>query len=606
MACAIAAVSGCGEARGSPDAAGPVDAAVALDAADGGGAPAWPGPEGPEPPRMTCAPGWTPVPDDEGVVIGCNPWPGGTRATCTAIDEAHFPGEPGCGRVGDACPAGDFPEGLPAGATVLYVRAGAPSGGDGSLAAPFSTIAGALTAAPDGATLALAKGTYAEAVGLRRSVTIWGACAAETTIASPSAVYSVLTSGPVVALRGVHLRGGGGLLQSAGDLTLRGVVVTDSGSDALALLSGSTAIDDVIVRRAGAAAVLVGVHGSAALRRVAIEDPADAAITSTGGPVGASDVAAHGAGVLSTFAVLAQGVAHVALERFVLEGPSAFIVAGESTLVVRDAWLDGDGGGPREFDGLQAYDGTRVRLERVRLDRARANALFVAESADALLVDSTITRVVDASPGYGRAVDVEGGGHVTLTRVRVDEARQIGVFATDPGSHVQLADVVVRRTRSDASGLFGRGVQAQLGATVDGVRVRLDENREVSLAAASPGTRVTVADLDLAGTMERECVTSSCSGAGGGIGVGAYLEGTISLERARIRQNVLVGLQVARDGMTDLSVGEVSDNPVGANVQVDGYDFMRLSNRVAYLRNGANLDSRALPVPDPTPPAAAP
>lgn len=555
---------------------------------------------------MTCAPGWTPVSDDEGVVVGCNPWPGGTRATCTAVDEAHFPGEAGCARVGVACPVGDFPEGLPADATVLYVQAGAPAGGDGSLATPFGTLTDALAAAPDGATLAIAKGTYAEEVRLRRSVTLWGACAAETTLASPSTIYSVLSSGPTVELRNVHIRGGGGFLQGAGDLTLRGVVLSDTGSDGLALLDGTTIAEDVIVRRPEGSGVLVGRHASATLRRVSIEEPTGYVVVSTGGPVGASDLAAHGAGVSVGFALGAQDDTAMALERTVLEGPSAIIVTGTSTLVMRDAWIDGGGGVTREFDGLQMYDTAKARLERVRIVSARANALFVAESADALLMDTTIARVVDVSPGYGRAVDVEAGGRVSLVRVRIDEAGQVGVLAGDPGSHVQLEDVVVRRTRSDASGLFGRAVQAQVGATVDGVRVRLADNREVALAAASPGTRVTISDLDVSGTLERECVTSTCPGLGGGIGVGAYLGGAVVLERARVRHSVLVGIQLAREGAMDVSVGEVSDNPVGANVQIDGYDFMRISDRVGYLRNGTNLDSRALPIPDPTSPSAGP
>src|SRR3990170_1141316 len=51
-----------------------------------------------------------------------------------------------------------------------------------------------------------------------------------------------------------------------------------------------------------------------------------------------------------------------------------------------------------------------------------------------------------------------------------------------------------------------------------------------------------------------------------------------------------------------LGLPGVSDNPVGANVQSDGYDFMRLSDCVAYPRNGTNLDPGSLPVPDETPP----
>ena len=64
----------------------------------------------------------------------CEPWPGGAPEDCGA-DEAHFPGEPGCVRVGSACPAGGLPEGLPSDRPVVYVRAAA-TGGDGTVASP--------------------------------------------------------------------------------------------------------------------------------------------------------------------------------------------------------------------------------------------------------------------------------------------------------------------------------------------------------------------------------------------------------------------------------------------------------------------------------------
>ncbi|NIS34721.1 MAG: hypothetical protein GWN73_30450, partial [Actinobacteria bacterium] len=86
--------------------------------------------------------------------------------------------------VGDPCPAGDFPTALPAG-PVRYVRPGA-TGGDGTMASPFGTVADALAGAPDGVVIALARGTHAEAVSIAANATLVGACAAETTIRPPT------------------------------------------------------------------------------------------------------------------------------------------------------------------------------------------------------------------------------------------------------------------------------------------------------------------------------------------------------------------------------------------------------------------------------------
>ncbi len=603
-----AAVAGAVALGACGDDAAPSGAdAGAADTGTGGGdagldaGPSWPGPAAPEPPRMTCPTGWRSIVDDEGVPVGCDPWPVGGRATCTAIDEAHFPGEVGCARIGPACPAGDFPEGLPAGATVVYVRAGS-TGGDGTLAAPFATITDGIGAAPDGAIVAVAKGDYAEVAMIRRSVTLWGACVAETSIRAPGGLFSVFSTGPIVVVQNFSVLGGGAIYNGEGNLTLRAVSSSDANPNAVSLLEGTTTLEDVIVRRTMEAGIQIGGRASVTLRRVVISEPGWSFVTQLHGTLTASDVAGDGSRLAGAYAMTQLGGAAV-IERLAIEGPSPWLVTADAMLELRDALIrPGAGGATREIDALQAFGNARVAIERARIEEPTGIGLLVAESADVTVRDASISRPLAVPPGFGRGIGVEMGGHLVLERVRIDEATELGALVTDGASHLQLDDVVIRRTRSDASGFWGRAVHAQLGATVGGERVRLDENREVALFAAQPGTRITLADLDVNRTLERGCATTSCPGLGGGIGVTAILGGAITLTRALIRHNALVGIQVARDGAVDLSVGEVSDNPVGANVQIDGYDFMRLSDRVAYLRNGTNLDTRSLPVPDETPP----
>jgi hypothetical protein len=78
------------------------------------------------------------------------------------MDEAHFPGAPACTLVGTPCSAGDFPTDLPGDAAIVYIRSGAPAGGDGWPTAPFGTIGEAVGSAPDGAVVAISKGTFDE------------------------------------------------------------------------------------------------------------------------------------------------------------------------------------------------------------------------------------------------------------------------------------------------------------------------------------------------------------------------------------------------------------------------------------------------------------
>ena len=93
----------------------------------------------PAPPNFSpCPSGWTESVGGQGQTT-CEPWASPPPSTC-GDDEGIFPGEEGCVRVGSACPAGEFADDLPTGPRIYYVSAAAPTGGDGSLAAPFTRV----------------------------------------------------------------------------------------------------------------------------------------------------------------------------------------------------------------------------------------------------------------------------------------------------------------------------------------------------------------------------------------------------------------------------------------------------------------------------------
>jgi hypothetical protein len=75
--------------------------------------------------------------------------------------------------------------------------------------------------------------------------------------------------------------------------------------------------------------------------------------------------------------------------------------------------------------------------------------------------------------------------------------------------------------------------------------------------------------------------------------VSGHLEAT----RFVVTTSELTGVQIDMGGQMDLHQGEISDNPIGAAVAEEGYDFSRLSDQVAYRNNGVNLDARSLPLP---------
>jgi len=48
--------------------------------------------------------------------------------------------------------------------------------------------------------------------------------------------------------------------------------------------------------------------------------------------------------------------------------------------------------------------------------------------------------------------------------------------------------------------------------------------------------------------------------------------------------------------------GEITENPIGVCLQVDGYDLGRVSDEVSFRDNEVDLQATTLPVPDGAPP----
>jgi len=243
---------GDGDGDGDADGDGDVDIEVTPPAS----------PEAPAPPELPtltpCPAGWREVPDDgpDGVTR-CDPWPESGRQECATDSEAHFLGEPACSAIGTPCTASDWPAGLPDDAVLLHVQAGAAADGDGSEERPFATIAEAMATAGAGTIIALAKGSYDEAVRLAEGVTLWGACVAETTVtcSEPASDAGTITvDGPLTAVRNLRVGGERPGLWVDGDateasVTLDGVLFQGCREYGLSLRGGASATGNTVVVR---------------------------------------------------------------------------------------------------------------------------------------------------------------------------------------------------------------------------------------------------------------------------------------------------------------------------------------------------------------------
>jgi hypothetical protein len=149
---------------------------------------------------------------------------------------------------------------------------------------------------------------------------------------------------------------------------------------------------------------------------------------------------------------------------------------------------------------LVSYMGS-VHVEDVVIADARMVGLLVANGG-AVTGSSLVVRGMraHASDGiFGRGIDVEASD-ASLSRVYVEDTLEFGIFAA-AGATVTIEDVAVLRTDVQvASGLLGRGVQAQQGSQLNIVRAAVEESRESGVASATEGTLITLTDAVVRGT----------------------------------------------------------------------------------------------------------
>ncbi|MCC7541245.1 MAG: right-handed parallel beta-helix repeat-containing protein [Deltaproteobacteria bacterium] len=559
-------------------------------------------------PAMTpCPVGWREV--GSGRERACAPYPTEGPATCSA-GEAHFPGEPGCTVVGEACGTGTWAAAIPSDRPAVFVDDDAAPGGDGTRERPFRTIEEGVNASVAAGVIAIARGTYLESVRIPSGRTLWGACAAQTTIASGSAssTAGVITSLTDGELRDVTVGASariGVLARSGARLVVRGVIV--EGVDEFGVyVTGGAELDarDVVIR----------------------------------------DVTTRATGRLGRGLNVAEG-ARATVSRALVEGAHdvGIMVAGESSLVLTDSAIVGvapaPGGSPTAW-GIGVQEGSTLALERVLVGEARGSGIRVSAS-HATLTDLRVreVRVRDAPGLVGRGLDLDRAT-TTATRVVVEHADTTGIVVL--GGSARLDDVVVRDVvHREGFGRFGSGIEAGDGASVTGARWRLarvggtavladtaaslsaedieiseslaraDGNggtgiavaggatlsstravvetaRDVGALASQPGSRLTLEDF----LIEATAVRASADG-GEGIWV---LGASASLRRGLLSRNRSVGMLVSNEGEADVedlvirdSLPRALDDDLGRGIEV-------VDRATLVLRRGRVERSRSLGV----------
>lgn len=144
---------------------------------------------------------------------------------------------------------------------------------------------------------------------------------------------------------------------------------------------------------------------------------------------------------------------------------------------------------------------------------------------------------------------------------------------------------------------MGYGLAAQEGPTVEVLRGAVHGARQAGIFGIGSGTRYVLTDVTVEDTLEAACAPDGCAAAGG-VALCVTFEATVDASRFRLTRAALCGVQIANGAEADLREGEVSFNPIGANVQTEGFDIARIQDRVLYRDNDTPLDSSGLAVPE--------
>jgi hypothetical protein len=337
-------------------------------------------------------------------------------ATREAQDQAS------CVPVGDC--TGPFP---PAGAIVVDA-----SLSDGQVdATHVRTLSAGVAAAADGATVAVAAGTYDDAVTLTKHVTLVGRCAASVEIRSPAGSMKP----------GIDVRTTG--------VTVRGLTLTGHVKGIAVAVNAAATVEDVVVRGARHSGLYVE-GGRATIRGTKVEDTRPQADRR-----GGFDLAVGVGGEASLFdSTLSGGV------QGVLAGGADTKVALTRVVITKQA---PNADSEIRATGMAVVSGARVTVaQSVIRDLVGDGAAVVQEDGVVDLTD-TIVRDVHvggaAARGYGLLAML--GGHLVVRSSQISAIERAAVLVRDQGSSLELVASTVR-------GPNGNGATPPPGLISDG------------------------------------------------------------------------------------------------------------------------------------------
>lgn len=443
-------------------------------------------PDQPLPPVFTpCPSGWSSVRlEIPSTLEACEPYPSDAPATC-GPSQVWFVGDAGCSAVGGPCPSGEWPEPEPSVGPVVFVKADAAAGGDGSRASPYVSVAAALAELPAGGTVALASGNYVESFTLPEGVHIVGACPERTTLTAPSSLE------PTVRVEGgslerVRLVGGSAsvLVEAGAALSLRSVVAEDATgpeSASIWLEDGARLEASRLVLQRGAGHGIAATGARLELDLVIVRDVEESALVADTSSVTVSRIATSGIGRRSVWVSNTD----FRFEQFVFEPSAEPDVYSElgSHGVLADGVFRGEPfvRSTRFRTSIRSgsvFEGRRLRIESssrpgvyVNDSNARVSDLELTATSSSAITSggssvSTFERIQISHRGPSHSVLITGGESEWVdTRVHQLASPELELPSSAFNALLAGPRLVLRRVRIDGS--FYAGIDAQPTGTLE-------------------------------------------------------------------------------------------------------------------------------------------
>jgi len=416
-------------------------------------------------------------------------------------------------------PVGSCTAAFPPAAATLFVDATFTAGQVD--ATHFTSVRAAVESAKANATIAVAAGTYAEALDVTKSVTLVGRCAEKVILDAPPGAAAIKAGAKLVA-SGITVRGGApgidvlpAVQVSLADVVLEqnlraGIAATDA---AVVDVTRSVIRDTRTVTKADLTnGVFVDVDAKVTLDETAVTGAADAGLGATGGATitlrrsVVRDIVKRADGVGGTGARAFEGATISMEESAVTNTIGTGVLVGKTKGVmklVRSTVTDTKPD-PRFLEGFAialsvTFTGTLEAIDSTVADNALSGIAVNHIGSQVTLDHCVVVDTVSGSDfGLGISGSASNGAVLKATSSAFIGSTGMAMYALHENATLELDDSLVSGVALSTGGAkLGAGRGGSAVAAIDGAHVSLRAStiqgcHELALGALEPGTTMLV------------------------------------------------------------------------------------------------------------------